>query len=118
MLDQYLPLVMFTAIAILIAVGVLFVASFLGPKVSSKHKFDVYECGMDQLDAPHKPFSVKFYAVALIFMLLDIETIFLLPWAIGFKEYGTDALIAVALFILIPALGLAYVIKSGALKWD
>ncbi len=116
--EQYIPLALYALAAILLGILVITVSSFLGPRFSSKHKFDPYECGMDQMDSPHKPFAVKFYAVALFFMLFDLETIFLLPWAIGFREYGTGALLAMAFFMAVPALGLFYTIRCGALRWE
>jgi NADH-quinone oxidoreductase subunit A len=118
MLEQFLPLTVFASLTLTLGAIVLLVSSYLGPRTSSKHKFDPYECGMDQMDNPHKPYAIKFYAVALIFMLFDIETIFLLPWAVGYKSYGSEALIAIIVFMAVPALGLWYVLRSGAFKWE
>ena len=74
---------------------------------------------MDQVDNPHKPFALKFYTFALLFILFDIETIFLLPWAIGFRSLiGGGAFYAVLFFLAILALGLFYIVKTGALEWE
>lgn len=116
--EPYLPLAIYALVALTLGVLVIAVSSWLGPKFSSKHKFDSYECGMDQMDSPHRPFAIKFYAVALLFMLFDLETIFLLPWALGFRDYGEAGIIAMAFFMLVPGLGLWYILKSGALEWE
>ncbi|HNJ36180.1 MAG TPA: NADH-quinone oxidoreductase subunit A, partial [Leptospiraceae bacterium] len=117
-LEQYWPFAVFFVVAMLVAVGGLVVQSFLGPKLSSKHKFDPYECGLDQMDSPHKPYSLKFYVVALLFMLFDIETIFLLPWAVGYRSFGWESLIAVIIFSGIVVFGLWYVVKLKVFEWD
>lgn len=120
MLSEYLPLMIFALLALTVGAMAIVVTSFLGPrKVKSGMKFDPYECGMEQLDTPHKPVAIKFYTFALLFILFDIETIFLLPWAFGFRGLiGTGALPAVLFFLGILALGLFYIVKTGALEWQ
>ncbi len=118
MLEEYAPLALHAVAAVLLAVIALGVTWFFGPKVQSRNKFGPYECGMDQMDSAHKPFAIKFYTVALLFMLFDVETVFLLPWALGFREYGFAALSAMAFFITFLGLGLWYVIRSGVFEWD
>jgi NADH-quinone oxidoreductase subunit A len=115
---QYWPLGLFLIVATVVAAGGLALSSVLGPKMSSKHKFDPYECGLDQMDSPHKPFALKFYLVALLFMLFDIETIFLLPWAIGYRSFGWESLVAVVVFSGIVVFGLWYVIKLRVFEWE
>lgn len=116
--EQYLPLIMYAGVALGIGIAGSVLAAILGPKISSPHKFDPYECGMDQMDNTHKPFAVKFYVVALVFMLFDIETIFLLPWAIGYKAYGLQSLGALLFFTAVLGLGLWYIIKERVLEWE
>lgn len=118
MLEEYLPLGLYMVIATLVGIGGLVLSAFLGPRLVSKNKFTPYECGMDQLDDPHKPFPVKFYAVALLFMLFDIETIFLLPWAVGYREFGIGSLVSVLPFLIVVAVGMWYEIRKRVLEWD
>lgn len=119
MLAQYLPIVIHAVVAFLFAAAVLAFASAMGPRASSRQKFEPYECGLEQLDSPHKPVAIKFYTFALLFILFDIETIFLLPWAFGFKALiGTGALLPVLFFLVLLGLGLFYVIRTGALEWE
>lgn len=120
MLAQYLPIVIHAAVVFVFAGAMIGFASLVGPAhVRSRQKFEPYECGLEQLDSPHKPVAIKFYTFALLFILFDIETIFLLPWAYGFKALiGTGALLPVLFFLVILALGLYYVVKRGAMEWD
>jgi NADH-quinone oxidoreductase subunit A len=120
MLSEYLPFILYGILVVMIGVGAIALSSFLGPKkLYSKVKFEPYECGVDQVDNPHKPFALKFYTFALLFILFDIETIFLLPWALGFKHLiHTGTLPAVLFFLGILGLGLFYIIKTRALEWE
>ena len=120
MLNEYLPFVLYAFLVVLVGVAAIALSSFLGPRhLYSKAKFEPYECGVDQVDNPHKPFALKFYTFALLFILFDIETIFLLPWALGFKRLlHTGTLPVVLFFLAILGLGLFYIIKTGTLEWD
>jgi NADH-quinone oxidoreductase subunit A len=117
---EYYPLLAYAGLALLIGVGGLAVSTFLGPRRTwTKAKYDPYECGVDQIQNPHRPFAIKFYVFALLFILFDIETIFLLPFAAGYRTLiGTGALQAVLVFMAVLGLGLAYILRSGALEWD
>ncbi len=123
MAEQYLPLAIFTALALVIATVPLLLSFRLGPRTQSPRKFDPYECGMDQIDSPHKPLPIKFYAVALLFMLFDIETIFFLPWAAAYIDnsfgiYGWTALASILFFTVLVTVGLIYEIRMKVLEWD
>ena len=120
MLSEYLPFILYGILVVLTGVGAIAASSFLGPKRTySKVKFEPYECGVDQMDNPHRPFALKFYTFALLFILFDIETIFLLPWALGFKRLlHTGTLPAALFFLVILGLGLFYIIKTRALEWE
>lgn len=120
MLSEYLPFILYGILVVLTGVGAIAASSFLGPKRTySKVKFEPYECGVDQIENPHRPFALKFYTFALLFILFDIETIFLLPWAFGFKRMlHTGTLPAVLFFLAILGLGLFYIIKTRALEWE
>jgi NADH-quinone oxidoreductase subunit A len=120
MLNEYLSFILYGFLVVLTSVGALTVSSFLGPRHTySRAKFDPYKCGVDQKDNPRKPFTLKFYTFALLFILFDVETIFLLPWAMGFKRLiGTGTLPAVLFFLAILGLGLFYILKTRALEWE
>lgn len=120
MIAEYLPFILFALVALGVGVAAIAVSGFLGPKrLFSKAKYEAYECGVDQLETPHKPFALKFYTFALLFILFDIETIFLLPWAVRFKALaGTGAFATVLLFLAVLGLGLFYILKTRSLDWD
>ncbi len=120
MLSEYLPFIIYGFLVVFVGVAAIVGSSFFGPKKTyTKSKFVPYECGVDQIDNPHKPFALKFYTFALLFILFDIETIFLLPWAFGFKHLlHTGTLPAVLFFLAILGLGLLYIIKTKALEWE
>jgi len=120
MLNEFLPFILHAILVIFIGIAAIGVSTMLGPqKLFSKVKFDPYECGVDQTENPHKPFALKFYTFALLFILFDIETIFLLPWAVTFRNmHGVGSLVAVFLFLDILGLGLFYILKNRVLEWD
>lgn len=90
---------------------------FLGPRKYSKSKYEPYECGVPIIGEKDK-MSVKFSTVAILFILFDIEAIFLILWAVAFKDLGWFGIIEVFVFLLILLAGYVYVIKRGALEWD
>lgn len=90
----------------------------LGTKDKSPGKYETYECGVPLIGSSRDRFSVKFYLVALLFILFDIETVFLLPYAVSFKAFGMQGFYAVLAFISVLSVGLFYIIKRRALEWD
>lgn len=120
MFSEFLPFLLHGLLVVFIGVAAIAASSMLGPrKLFSKAKYDPYECGVDQTEDPHKPFALKFYVLALLFILFDIETIFLLPWAITFKSLlSPSSLFAVFFFLSLLGLGLFYILKTKALKWE
>ena len=101
-----------------IAVGMIVMTSLLGPKREFADKMGPFECGESQIVSPHQRFSVKFYLVAVLFVLFDIEAVFFFPWAILFKQLGLFGFIEMLLFILILGVGLLYVWVRGGLDWE
>ena len=118
MLTEYIGVVVMLLIAIGIAVGMVFMTSILGPKRYFPDKMEPFECGESQLVSPHQRFSVKFYLVAVLFVLFDIEAVFFFPWAVLFKRLGVFGFIEMLLFIIILGVGLLYVWKRGGLDWE
>ncbi|MDA0691874.1 MAG: NADH-quinone oxidoreductase subunit A [Nitrospinae bacterium] len=118
MLDQYIGVAVMLLMATGIAVGMVVMTSILGPKRYFPDKMEPFECGESQIVSPRQRFSVKFYLVAVLFVLFDIEAVFFFPWAILFKRLGLYGLIEMLLFILILGIGLLYVWKRGGLDWE
>ena len=118
MLDSYLGAGIMFLMAIGIAVGMVVMTSILGPKQEFADKMEPFECGESQIVSPHQRFSVKFYLVAVLFVLFDIEAVFFFPWAILFKQLGLFGFIEMLMFILILGVGLLYVWIRGGLDWE
>ena len=115
---DYLPIAMQTMLALGFVFAALFAAAWLGPKRAGKHKDENFECGIEQYGNARSPFSVKYFMIAILFVLFDVEVIFLYPWAVNFKVLGGAGLIEMILFIAFVLAGFVYVIKKGALNWD
>lgn len=118
MLADYLPLVVYLLVVLGFGLIVVFISTVLGPRVPGKVKLETYECGMEPIGPNRIRFAVKFYIIAMLFIIFDIETVFLFPWAVVFKDLGLFGFVEMAVFILILFAGLAYVWRKGALKWD
>jgi NADH-quinone oxidoreductase subunit A len=93
-------------------------SSLIGPKKFSAVKMSPYECGCDPVGTARERFSIKFYIIAMLFILFDIEAVFLYPWAILYKKLGVFGLVEMGLFIVILFVGYIYVWKKGALEWE
>ncbi len=101
------------------ALGALGLAMFIGrPKGGNEHKLAPYECGIEPVGSARERFPVKFYLVAMLFILFDIEVIFLYPWAVVFRQLAVFGLIEMGIFLLILLIGYAYVWRVGALEWQ
>src|SRR3972149_563113 len=118
MLSDYVPLIFMVVFGFAIGVVFLLAAEWLGARRRTKEKASTYESGMPPVRTARERFSVKFYMVAVLFILFDIEVVFMYPWAVQFKELGSTAFIAMLLFIVLLLAGYIYVIRKGALKWD
>lgn len=118
MLMEYVGVLMMFFFAVAIAVGMVTLTSILGPKKEFPDKMEPFECGESQLVSPQQRFSVKFYLVAVLFILFDIEAVFLFPWAILYKKLGLFGLIEMFVFLLILGIGLFYVWRRGGLDWE
>ena len=119
MLSEYLPVLLLAGLASLFAVASLAASSFLRPNAPTPAKLAPYECGIEPERVPKgERFSVKFYLVAMLFIIFDIETIFLFPWAVGFRKLGLFGLGEMAVFIALVFVAYVYVWKKGGLDWD
>src|SRR5438445_12512859 len=124
-LYDYLPILLMFIVAAGFAIANIFISQFVGQRKRTRTKMMPYECGKDPVGTARERFSVKFYLIAMIFILFDIEVIFLVPWAVVFKTlagptYGMRNLVyfEMLLFIALLAAGLVYVIKKGAFEWS
>ncbi len=115
---QYLFIGILTVAAIIMAVLPLLLARFLAPKKPGASKTAAYECGLESVGDPWVQFRVQYYLYALLFVIFDVEIVFIYPWAMVWRSLGWVALVEMALFLAILAVGLAYAWRKGVLEWD
>ncbi len=119
MLSEYLPIVILGGLALVFAAASLAVSAALRPHRPTPAKLAPYECGIEPERLPRgERFSVKFYVVAMLFIIFDIETIFLFPWAVGFRRLGLFGLVEMVVFIALVFVAYVYVWRSGGLDWE
>lgn len=119
--SRYFPILILLVLALLIPAGMLILTHLLGPHKPSERKLSVYESGMPPIGEAHPKFSVKFYVIAMLFILFDIEIVFMYPWAVIYKQWVSVSafiLIEGLVFIAILLVGYAYAWKKGALDWE
>ena len=117
-LAEYLPVLLFLIVACAIGVVLLTVGTVFGPKRPEAEKLSPYECGFEAFEDARMKFDVRYYLVAILFIIFDLEIAFLFPWALVFREIGMTAIIAMAIFLAILVVGFAYEWKKGALEWE
>jgi NADH-quinone oxidoreductase subunit A len=115
---EYLPVLMFLLLAIAFAGVTIGVSTIIVPRRRNPIKMSPYECGVEPVGNARERFSIKFYLVAVLFILFDIEAVFLYPWAVAFRQLGLYGLIEMLLFIVILLVGYLYVFKKRAFDWD
>jgi NADH-quinone oxidoreductase subunit A len=122
MIEQYLPVFCVLAFAVLVAVGIVISSKLFGPQRPNSVKLSTYESGMKPVGTTNERVSVKYYLVAMLFIIFDLEVIFVYPWAVQFKrlfgEIGTSAFFSMLIFLVVLELGYLYVYKKGGFKWD
>ncbi|KIQ98393.1 MULTISPECIES: NADH-quinone oxidoreductase subunit A [Lysobacteraceae] len=118
MLGEYLPTLLFLIVASGIGVALLVVGHLLGPKRPSLAKMSPYECGFEAFEDARMQFDVRYYLVAIQFIIFDLEIIFLVPWATVFRDLGVVGLVEMGIFVSMLLLGFIYVWKKGALEWE
>jgi len=114
----FIPILMMLILGVGFAAFTLLASHFLGRRVHDRAKSLAYECGITPVGTARERFHTRFYLVAMLFIVFDIETVFLYPWAIVFKQLGLFGLVEMAVFIAILLIGFAYVWGKGALEWD
>jgi NADH-quinone oxidoreductase subunit A len=116
--EIYFPILVQVVLAMAIAAGMLSASAVLGKRVKNAVKDSPYECGITPVGTARERFSVKFYLVAMMFILFDIETVFLYPWAVVFRELKMFALVEMLVFVMLILAGFFYIWKKGALAWS
>lgn len=118
MTAQYVPMLLMFAAAVVVVLGFFALASFLGRKNMTQVKSEPYESGMPSTGAEGARPSVKFYLTAILFVVFDVEVIFLYPWAVEFRELGWTGLAIMLPFLVLLGLGMLYEWRKGALEWE
>ena len=115
---NYLPIIFQMLVALGFVVTTMFVTHKIGPKRKTNDKLTPFESGIEVIGNARTPMSIKYFLVAILFVLFDVEVIFMYPWAVNFKALGRDGMIEMFIFMGTLLLGFIYVIKKGALDWD
>ena len=118
MLAEYLPTLLFLIVAGGIGVALLVVGRLLGPQRPSPEKLAPYECGFRAFEDARMQFDVRYYLIAILFIVFDLEIAFVFPWALVFRELGVFGLIEMGTFLALLVIGFIYVWKKGALEWE
>jgi len=109
---------LYSVIVIALGAGIVLASRLLGPRRNSAPKLEAYECGVPEISSPRQRFSVHFYLAAILFILFDIETVFLIPWAVLFRDLAVPGLIEMGVFLGVVGFGLVYIWRRGALEWE
>lgn len=118
MLTNYLPILIFIGLGLVFGVAPIILGAIFGPQHPDPIKLAAYECGFQAFEDARLPFDVRFYLVAILFILFDLETAFLFPWAIGLREIGWFGFGAAMVFLGLLLVGFIYEWKKGALEWE
>ena len=117
--SDFLPLFIYFVLALAIGGGGLVgLSAILGPKKYDSEKLSVYECGVEPVGSSRERFPIKFYVIGMLFILFDIEVVFMYPWAVTYKQMGLFGMLEMFVFILLLLIGFIYVWRKGALEWE
>ena len=118
MLEHYLPIVVFAGLAIVVGVVPMLLGYLLSPSNLYDAKQAPFECGFAPVGDANQPFDLRYYLVAILFIIFDLETAFLFPWAVVFRSLGWFGILSMAIFIMVLTVGFIYEWKKGALTWQ
>ena len=118
LLLEYLPILIFFAIALAMGIGFIVAAAVLAPSDPDPEKVSTYECGFNAFEDARMKFDVRFYLVAILFIIFDLEVAFLFPWAVSFGDIGWLGFWSMMIFLGVLTIGFIYEWKKGALEWD
>ncbi|GAB4146368.1 MAG: NADH-quinone oxidoreductase subunit A [Ignavibacteriales bacterium] len=117
MLTEFGKILVFMIFAFAFVAIAIFMAKIIRPKRPTKEKLKTYECGEETVGSPWVKFNIRFYVVALIFLIFDVEVVLLFPWALTYKEYGFYGLLVGFIFLIVLGIGMAYEWRKGDLEW-
>jgi len=117
-LQQYFPIALFLVVATVIGLSLLVLGSLLGPRKPGSEKLSPYECGFEAFEDARMKFDVRYYLVAILFIIFDLEIAFMFPWAVVLDELGWPAIASMSLFLGLLVVGFIYEWKKGALEWE
>ena len=118
MLQNYLPILVFIVIALGMGTAMILAGAVLGPHRPDSEKLSPYECGFEAFEDSRMKFDVRYYLVAILFIIFDLEIAFLFPWAVVLDEIGTFGFLAMMVFLAVLVVGFIYEWKKGALEWE
>jgi NADH-quinone oxidoreductase subunit A len=118
MLGNYYPVLIFMAIGVAVGILLLVLGSLLGPRKPNDAKLSPYECGFEAFEDTRMKFDVRYYLVAILFIIFDLEIAFMFPWAVGLREIGMFGFLSMVVFLTILVVGFIYEWKKGALEWE
>ncbi len=118
MLAQYLPILIFLCVSAIIGVALVILGNLLGPRRPDSEKLSPYECGFEAFEDSRTKFDVRYYLVAILFIIFDLEVAFFLPWALALDKLGMFGVAAMFVFVLELVIGYFVIWKRGALEWE
>jgi len=118
MLQVYFPIFVLIFVVTAVAILIIGLSWILGRRIPTREKLSTYECGNEPIGDARSRFPIKFYLIAILFIVFDIEVVFLYPWAVVYKKLALFGLIEMGVFLLILMVGYFYILKKGALKWE
>ena len=117
-LAEYLPTLLFLIVAAGIGIALIVIGNLLGPRRPNPEKLSPYECGFPAFEDARMQFDVRYYLIAILFIVFDLEIAFVFPWALVFRELGVFGLVEMGVFLGLLVLGFVYIWKKGALEWE
>ena len=118
MIENYIPIFMMIGVALAFGIVMGKINELLGPRRPNDEKTSTYESGMEPVRSARERFSVKYYMVAMLFIVFDIEIVFMYPWAVSYKQLGLQGFIVMFVFVFVLLVGFYYIWRKGALEWD
>ena len=118
MLAEYFPVLLFLGVSAIVGIALIVIGNLLGPRRSTAEKAAPYECGFEAFEDARMRFDVRYYLIAILFIIFDLEIAFVFPWATVFGKLGLVGLVEMGMFLALLVLGFVYVWKKGALEWE
>lgn len=113
----FIPILMQVAFSAAFVFATIYISKFLGPRVTTKRKKQTFECGLEPTGYAHAAFPVRYFVLALLFVLFDLEVVFMYPWAVGFADFDWSSLLKMGGFVALLGVGYLYVLKKKVLDW-